>query len=79
MPREGPGGTSTWIWLTGLTAEVSRITPDTPCSYCRVHAGAEDPAEPPREERGGTRFGDGLSNATLQQRLVPVRLFTTFS
>jgi len=32
MPGEGPGGTRTWIWLTGLTAEVSRTTPDTPCA-----------------------------------------------
>jgi hypothetical protein len=30
MPGEGPGGTRTWIGLTGLSAEVSRTAPDIP-------------------------------------------------
>ena len=41
MPGEGPGGTRTWIGLTGLTAEVSRTTPDTPVPPDLVLAAAQ--------------------------------------
>jgi integrase/recombinase XerD len=40
-----------------------------------VRAGVDVATGPARFERGAIDSGSGLANATLQQRLVPVRLF----
>ncbi len=85
MGRSGPGAADDRRVCAGLAEFLQVCEHDgiDPVTANRAHVAVfvrelTDAAEPPRRERGRDRLGCGLANATMQQRLVPVRLFYDF-